>query len=135
MSSKLPNYLRTYRKRAGFSEDEVSFLLGRTNANNVSRHEGSSRQPDLKAALTYEAVFGVPSRELFAGVYEKVEEETARRAKVLARQLAATKHDPVSAQKLAALQDIIDPAVPKCDATKQQPWDEGAACHGDCTHQ
>jgi len=51
----------------------------------VSRHETFSRVPTLKTALSYEAIFGVPVRELFAGEFEKVEAEIKARAQELAR--------------------------------------------------
>lgn len=69
----LSNYLRTHRKRAGLSQDEVAFLLGGECGTRVTRHEGMQRTPSLHAALGYALLFGVPLSDLFAGEYEKVE--------------------------------------------------------------
>jgi len=69
MAYKLNNYLRTYRKRASLSQDEVAYLLGCRSGAKVSRYERFARQPTLQTALAYEAIFGVPVRELFAGIY------------------------------------------------------------------
>lgn len=115
---KLHNYLRTYRKRSGLSQEEVAFLLGRSGGDKISRYERFGREPNLTTALAYEAVFGLPSRELFAGVYEKVERETKRRAEVLVRRLASGNATPVAARKLATLRAIADPAAPQGDETQ-----------------
>jgi len=87
---KLDNYLRTYRKRAGFSQDEVAYLLGTRDGTKTSRHERLKRTPSLEAALAYEAIFGVPVRELFAGVSARAERMTQRRARLLKKRLDAT---------------------------------------------
>jgi transcriptional regulator with XRE-family HTH domain len=60
--------LRTYRKRAGFSQEEVACLLGARAGACPARHEAFVRRPDLETALAYEAIYGVPVRELFAGI-------------------------------------------------------------------
>ena len=75
MSHKLENYLRTYRKRSGLSQDEVAYLLGCQNGTKVSRYERFARKPSLETLFAYEVVFGAPARELFAGVYQKVGRE------------------------------------------------------------
>ncbi len=106
MSHKLPNYLRTHRKRAGFSQDEVAFLLGSTSGSKVSRYEKRVRRPTLVTALAYGALFRVPVQELFAGMYNQVEQRLARRASQLADQLHRGKQDRWTARKLAALEAV-----------------------------
>lgn len=100
---KLPNYLRMYRKRAGFSQREAAFLLGCQRATKMSRYERFSRQPNLETALACEIVFGVPVRELLAGTFQKVEELIHQRAQILAEKLTARKPDRVTRQKLDRL--------------------------------
>src|SRR5207245_5960688 len=100
---RLPNYLKTYRKRAGLSQDEVAFLLGCRSGAKVSRYERLARRPSLETAFAYEAVFGVPARELFAGVFEKVEGQIKKRARVLAGKLGVTETDRTIRRKLASL--------------------------------
>jgi transcriptional regulator with XRE-family HTH domain len=73
MSSKLKNYLRTYRKRAGLSQDEMAFLLGCRSGSKVSRYECFARQPGLETALAYKIIFRVPTCELFGGVFQQIE--------------------------------------------------------------
>ena len=106
MSRKLQNYLRTYRKRAGFSQDEVAFLLGCQSGTKVSRYERLNRKPSLETAFAYEAIFGAPGRELFAGAFQKVEEKTKIRAQLLARELAEGKQDRITLGKIKTLQSI-----------------------------
>ena len=80
---KLDNYLRTYRKRAGLSQDEIAYLLGACDGTKIGRYERFQRTPNLQTALACEAIYGVPVRELFAGVYEQAERTVARRARRL----------------------------------------------------
>ena len=115
MSHKLQNYLRTYRRRTGLSQDEVAFLLGCGSGTKVSRYEHFARQPNLQTILAYETVFRAPARDLFAGAYQKVERQTARRARLLVQKLVTTKPSRMEAQKLAALKSIAAPAVRKRD--------------------
>ena len=67
---KLENYLRTYRKRSGFTQREVAFLVDCRNGAQVSRYEKRRRLPPLRTALACEAAFGVPVSVLFAGLRE-----------------------------------------------------------------
>ena len=85
-SSQLTNYLRTNRKRLVLKQEEVAFLLGFKGEDKgikVCRDEKFAREPSLQMALAYEAIYGRPVRELFAGLYQQAEKEVAERAKVL----------------------------------------------------
>ena len=82
----LPNYLQSQRKRLSLSQEEVGFLLGlagMNKGNKVSRDENFAREPSLQDALAYEAIYGVPVRELFAGLYQQAQQNVAARAKIL----------------------------------------------------
>jgi len=50
MSAPLKSYLRTYRKRSSFFQDEVAFLLGSVSGAKVSRYEHWARRPTMKTA-------------------------------------------------------------------------------------
>ena len=89
MARRLSNYLKSYRMRAGLSQDELAFLLGLSGGPKVSRYERGRRIPTLKTLLAYERVLGVPTRELFTGLNEQVDRETRSRARMLATRLAA----------------------------------------------
>jgi transcriptional regulator with XRE-family HTH domain len=104
-SHKLPNYLRTYRKRAGFSQEEIAFLLGSQSGAHVCRYERFTRQPTLATALAFEVIFRTPAKELFAGVHRNVERRVAARAVLLARKVAPHPQRHATS-KLQALQRI-----------------------------
>jgi DNA-binding XRE family transcriptional regulator len=87
--SKLDNYLRSSRRGAGLSQDEMAYLLGVRAGAIASRYERFKRRPALETALVYEAIFRTPVRELFAGIYEKAERSAARRARLLRKRLLA----------------------------------------------
>jgi transcriptional regulator with XRE-family HTH domain len=110
MTHRLNNYLRTYRKRAGLSQDEVAFLLGGRDGTKVSRHERFVRRPKLETVLGYQAIYRVPAEDLFAGLHEKVEREILRRGRTLLRQLARAAPDQMTAGKLAFLKTLCDSA-------------------------
>jgi transcriptional regulator with XRE-family HTH domain len=106
MSHKLQNYLRTYRKRSNLSQDEVAFLLGCQSGTKVSRYERHARKPNLETLFAYELVFNAPARELFAGVYQKVEKRIANRAQLLTRNLSRATPTPMATRKLQILEAI-----------------------------
>lgn len=84
--ASLPNYLLTNRKRLSLSQEEVGFLIGAKGSSKestVSREERFVREPSLQTAIAYEMIYGKPLRELFAGLYEEVEQSVAERARVL----------------------------------------------------
>ena len=103
MSRTLHNYVRSYRRRSGLTQSELAFLLGCKNESKVSRYERFERLPTLENAFAYEAVFGAPSRELFAGMYEQTLKTIQERAKMLAQKLAQSKSDKTTARKLELL--------------------------------
>jgi transcriptional regulator with XRE-family HTH domain len=76
---RLENYLRTYRRKSGLTQREVAFLLGWKNGAQLSRYEKRHTLPPLRTALAYEAIFGVPAGELFAGLRKSVGRDVSRR--------------------------------------------------------
>lgn len=102
-SQPLSNYLRTHRKRAGLSQDDVAFLLGCQSGTKVSRYERFVRQPSLETVFACEVIFGVPARELFAGLFDQVEHRTKRQAKRLIRRLSRRLDEPAVRDKIRAL--------------------------------
>src|SRR5258706_7988695 len=104
---RLENYLRSYRKQSGLTQDEVGFLLGRRNGAQVSRYEKRHRLPPLETALACEEIFGVPVGELFAGIRQAVGRDIEKRRVELRLRLQSTMsttHDArMTAQKLRSL--------------------------------
>jgi transcriptional regulator with XRE-family HTH domain len=108
---KLENYLRTYRRRAGLSQDEMAFLLGARSGTMASRYDRFKRMPGLETALAYEAIFGIPTRELFAGIYQRAERNAHRRARIL------QKRRPNASERIGKLK-IIGEVAPEHDESK-----------------
>ena len=101
----LPNYLQSQRKHLSLSQEEVGFLLGIGGMNKgekVCRDENFVREPSLQDAFAYEAIYGRPVRELFAGLYQQAKQEVATRAKILNFR-KARKPNPQKAQALIHL--------------------------------
>jgi transcriptional regulator with XRE-family HTH domain len=102
MSSITPqNYLRTHRRKIGFTQKEVAFLLGCRHPNIVSRYERTHKIPRLNTVLAYEIIFQTSSKLLFRGLVEQIETETYKRMQELlsktkqkthSRHILKTKH-------------------------------------------
>ena len=95
-----------YRKRSGLSQDETALLLGYPTGQQVCRYERLARQPPLHIVLAYEALFGVPVRELLGGVFEKQQEAIRKRAGIVIKQLEQQKPNRRTTRKLQLLQTI-----------------------------
>lgn len=106
MSRFIHNYLRSARKRAGFSQEDIAFLLGCHSGAKVSRYENLTREPNLHTALACQAVYRVPVHELFPGIYTLVEKQVKRRAFVLKSQLDTEGNEVLLRQKCAFLESL-----------------------------
>lgn len=105
-SHRFPHYLRTHRKRAGFSQGELAWLLGCRCGTKVSRYERFARKPELETVFAYEVIFGVPARELCAGIFEVVSDATFKRVALLSERLRAASPSRAVDAKLAVLDSI-----------------------------
>ena len=106
MPSKLPNYLRTCRKAASLTQAEVAYLLGSRTGARVSRYERFRQQPQLETVFAYEAIFRIPARELFAGLYQQVERQTHQRVRTLTRRVSQVPPDVALRRKTEFLREI-----------------------------
>ena len=77
-------------------------MKGLDKGGKVSRDENYSRIPTLEFALAYEAIYGKPIRELFAGLYEQIAPAVSSRAKILSLRVNQ-KSDPKKQQTLSEL--------------------------------
>ena len=92
-TSRLNNYLKTYRKHSGLSQSEVSFLVRLKNKSALSRYERNVRAPTLRTALACQELYGVAVSDLFAGLSDSVANDTRSRMERLQARLQA-KVDP-----------------------------------------
>ena len=119
MSRSLPNYLRTFRRRAHLSQADVARLLGGTSGTTVARHETGERQPTLETALAYAAIYAVDVRELFAGVYEGRLDAVTSQAESLLQLLSEVDGDELTRRKIDAIQLLLEYPEPHF-----VPWEE-----------
>lgn len=112
MTDYLPNYLHTFRKRSGYSQAELAFLLGEQTAKAISHYERAVREPDLRTAIAFEVVFDALAAKLFAGVYEEVELAVNLQARTLCERIEVQDHSAFTDRKLSALHRIMSPGKP-----------------------
>ena len=105
--SQLPNHLRSHRKRIALSQSEVAFLMGAHGGAKVCRYERFARNPSLETALAFEVLLQKPARELFPGLYRKIEKEIAARTKILIHRMNHEKPGRKTTRRRQALTNII----------------------------
>jgi len=79
--------LRTLRIRSGLSQREVAELLGFRSDAATFRHERSNSIPDLRTAMAYEVIFGVPISSQFPGLFQAIEPLVEQRISQLRERL------------------------------------------------
>lgn len=116
---KIPNYIRTHRKRFHLTQKEVAFLLGSKTSAHVCRHERLEQTPNLQSLLTYEILFRTPVRNLFGGVHQDVEQRLVRRIRVLIQKLATSGYSRAKARKIEILNGFLNepPLGDTCDVS------------------
>jgi transcriptional regulator with XRE-family HTH domain len=107
---KLKNYLRTHRRRHGFSQAEIAMLLGTVAGTKVSRYENFTRMPGALTIFAFEVIFNQPASELFAGSFEAVRFAIQERARRMVEQLNARqdKKTQKTLRKLERLRQIVE---------------------------
>jgi DNA-binding XRE family transcriptional regulator len=76
------NYVRTFRQRYALTEDELASLVSHQSHTPISRIETGRSLPTLGVAIALEVLFKQSPRQMFPGLFESVEDEVMRRAKV-----------------------------------------------------
>ena len=112
MSRSLPNYLRTFRRRAHLSQADVARLLGGTSGTKIARHETGGRLPTLETALAYAAIYGVDVRDLFAGHYEDQLADVIAQAEILRQMLSEVDGDELACRKDETLSQLVESPEP-----------------------
>lgn len=102
----LRNYVRTYRRRAAFTQEEISLLVGLVDRTGISRIERGSRLPSLEVALALEALFGVPVAKLFAGTFNQVDTSVRARAQEFSLTLRTARPTKSIVRKLLKLSEL-----------------------------
>jgi DNA-binding XRE family transcriptional regulator len=84
--SHLMSRIRSHRKKANLNQRELASILNLHKAQ-ISRHERARIEPSLVVVLSYEAVFGVPVRELYPRLYAVVRQGIEERLVTLENEL------------------------------------------------
>lgn len=112
MRKKIPNYMRTHRRRWGLTQEELALLLGLRNRTEVSRYELLERKPQLRIALAYFVVFGEQLHQLLPKLYSEVEECVMQQVYQLYQTLDG-RTDKVAQRKRALLESVLQRAIHK----------------------
>jgi transcriptional regulator with XRE-family HTH domain len=83
---KLPNYLRTYRTKAGLTLRDSAYLLGISHVE-LSRYETHLREMPLGVAISCCLLYGFTIQQMFAGVYRLSAEFVACRLMLFRKRL------------------------------------------------
>ena|SRR5713226_8482010 len=106
---RLGCYLRSYRRRWGFSQRELADILGDRDRNFISRLESQKRQPKLKDAVALCVLFGMEPQELFPALCTEIEDCALTRAYDLYERLQGVKSN-TNRMKLDFLEDVFERA-------------------------
>ena len=87
MDHRLKSYLRTHRRRWGFTQQELAFLIGIKSSTSISRIERLKRIPTFEAAFALGVIFSVAPPELFPAIFSEVQSGIVERANELYEQL------------------------------------------------
>jgi hypothetical protein len=85
--SKVPCYLRTFRRQWGLTQEEVASLLPRGDRNRVSDVERRRALPNAEEIIAYVVIFGSCGRAMFPKFYGQVEEAVMARAYAFSEKL------------------------------------------------
>ena len=83
MVQNFKSYLRPLRRRWGFTQGELAFLLGIKTGKAVSRIEGLKQAPTFNAALSCALIFNTAPVKLFPGLLSDAERSVVARARQL----------------------------------------------------
>jgi DNA-binding XRE family transcriptional regulator len=87
MVQRFQSYLRPLRRRWGFTQGELAFLIGYETGKSISRIEALKQTPTLNAALSCAVIFNTAPVKLFPGTLSDAEQLVFARASELYDQL------------------------------------------------
>jgi transcriptional regulator with XRE-family HTH domain len=107
MQRRLPQYLKQHRRRAGYSQADVAYLLGARSRVKVSRYENDRHLPPLATALIFEAMFGRPISELFPSALAAARRSLRGRARRRMAVIAKKRETAGLARKKRSLEMLL----------------------------
>jgi len=81
---QIQNNLVLYRRRMGFTQKQVAYLLGQRDTSMVSHYEKGRALPPLTVALGLEIIYRVPVAFLFPVMYDELKRQIRDKEKSLA---------------------------------------------------
>ena len=87
MVQRFQSYLRPARRRWGFTQREVAFLIGHKTGKTISRIEELKQAPTLHEALSCAIIFNMAPIKLFPGSLVEAEQLVLIRANELYQEL------------------------------------------------
>jgi transcriptional regulator with XRE-family HTH domain len=87
MIQKFRSYLRPVRRRWGFTQRELAFLIGYKTGKSISGIEGLKQTPTIEAAFACAVIFNTAPLKLFPGMLSDVERAVLGRAERLYEEL------------------------------------------------
>ena len=107
MTQYPPHYVRRYRLKSALTQREMAQLLGCQSSATVCQYEANKREPDLRTAFAFRAVFGLAVEELFPELYREVKQQVLIRADQLSNNLSDANTSPALSHKREAVQAIL----------------------------
>jgi len=83
MVQHFKSYLRPFRRRWGFTQKELAFLLGLKTGKAISRIEALQQTPALDAIFSCVVIFNVPPSRLFPAILSDAEQAVFPRVREL----------------------------------------------------
>ena len=87
MVQRFQTYLRPSRRRWGFTQGELAFLIGYRTGKSISRIEALKQTPTLNAALSCAVIFNTAPVKLFPSALYEAEQLVLDRANELYEEL------------------------------------------------
>jgi DNA-binding XRE family transcriptional regulator len=114
MVQRFQSYLRPFRRRWGFTQKEVAFLLGHKTGKTVSQIEALKQTPTLHEAFSCAIIFNTAPIKLFPGSLAEAEQQVAARAGELYEELQG---DPSKTTRLKL--DFLEELLARLDRTRE----------------
>jgi DNA-binding XRE family transcriptional regulator len=106
MTKPFTSHVRAYRRRWGFTQDELAFLIGYKSRTVVSKLERSGKLPTVDIGFALHTVFGTHNTELFPSVHRDVQAGVLARAHELYERIQGTR-TPMTRTKLDFLEHLL----------------------------
>ena len=85
----IPNELRRFRKRMGYQQKDVAFLLGLKSAGRISEWEQGTSNPSIENLIKLAVIYRTLCDQLYQDVRKKFVPELVKREKALKERLTS----------------------------------------------